>query len=49
MSLNKMNYEIREMQPSDGEKVIEIFQEGIDGGNAPGGLLEEQLLVKLDG
>ena len=29
-----MNYEIREMQPSDGEKVIEIFQEGIDGGNA---------------
>ena len=29
-----MNYEIREMQPNDGEKVIEIFQEGIDGGNA---------------
>lgn len=29
-----MNYEIREMQPCDGEKVIEIFQEGIDGGNA---------------
>ena len=29
-----MNYEIREMQPSDGEKVIEIFQEGINGGNA---------------
>lgn len=29
-----MNYEIREMQPGDGEKVIEIFQEGIDGGNA---------------
>ncbi|HOB24495.1 MAG TPA: N-acetyltransferase family protein [Kaistella sp.] len=29
-----MKYEIREMQPSDGEKVIEIFQEGIDGGNA---------------
>ena len=29
-----MNYEIREMQPQDGAKVIEIFQEGIDGGNA---------------
>ena len=29
-----MNYEIREMQSSDGEKVIEIFEEGIAGGNA---------------
>jgi L-amino acid N-acyltransferase YncA len=29
-----MNYEIREMQPQDGRKVIEIFQEGIAGGNA---------------
>lgn len=29
-----MNYEIREMQPEDGAKVIEIFAEGIAGGNA---------------
>ena len=29
-----MNYEIRTMQPEDGEKVISIFQEGINGGNA---------------
>lgn len=29
-----MNYEIREMLPTDGEKVLEIFQEGIAGGNA---------------
>ena len=29
-----MNYEIRPMQAEDGEKVIAIFQEGIDGGNA---------------
>ena len=29
-----MNYEIREMLPEDGEKVLEIFQEGIEGGNA---------------
>lgn len=29
-----MNYEIREMIPEDGEKVIEIFQEGIEGGNS---------------
>jgi len=29
-----MNYEIREMTPEDGEKVIEIFQEGIEGGNS---------------
>ena len=29
-----MNYEIREMLPHDGEKVLEIFQQGIDGGNA---------------
>ncbi len=29
-----MNYEIRIMQPEDGEKVISIFQEGINGGNA---------------
>lgn len=29
-----MNYEIREMQPTDAEKVIEIFEEGIAGGNA---------------
>lgn len=29
-----MNYEIREMQSSDGAKVIEIFEEGIAGGNA---------------
>jgi len=29
-----MNYEIRPMQAEDGEKVIAIFQEGIEGGNA---------------
>ena len=29
-----MNYEIREMQPDDAAKVIEIFEEGIAGGNA---------------
>lgn len=29
-----MNYEIREMLPADGEKVLEIFQQGIDGRNA---------------
>ena len=29
-----MNYQIRPMQPEDGEKVIEIFEEGIAGGNA---------------
>lgn len=29
-----MNYEIRQMLPTDGEKVLEIFQQGIDGGNA---------------
>ena len=29
-----MNYEIREMLPADGEKVLEIFQEGIEGKNA---------------
>ncbi len=29
-----MNYEIRTMLPEDGEKVISIFQEGINGGNA---------------
>ena len=29
-----MNYEIRAMLPDDGEKVIEIFEEGIAGGNA---------------
>lgn len=29
-----MNYEIREMLPADGEKVLEIFEEGIAGGNA---------------
>ena len=31
---NKMNYEIREMLPEDGTKVLEIFREGIEGGNA---------------
>lgn len=30
----KMNYEIREMRPEDGAKVLEIFSEGIEGGNA---------------
>ena len=29
-----MNYEIREMQSEDAAKVIEIFEEGIAGGNA---------------
>lgn len=29
-----MNYEIREMQPEDGARVLEIFQQGIDGKNA---------------
>lgn len=29
-----MNYEIREMLPTDGKRVLEIFQQGIDGGNA---------------
>lgn len=29
-----MNYEIRDMLPEDGAKVIEIFEEGIAGGNA---------------
>lgn len=29
-----MNYEIREMLPSDENKVLEIFQQGIDGGIA---------------
>lgn len=29
-----MNYEIREMLPTDGAKVIEIFEEGIASGNA---------------
>ncbi|MBC7556953.1 MAG: N-acetyltransferase [Chryseobacterium sp.] len=29
-----MNYEIREMQPEDGEVVLKIFQEGIDSDNA---------------
>ena len=29
-----MNYEIRAMLPDDGQKVIEIFEEGIAGGNA---------------
>lgn len=29
-----MNYEIREMQPDDGEVVLKIFQEGIDSENA---------------
>ena len=29
-----MNYEIRPMRPEDGEKVLEIFQQGINGGNA---------------
>lgn len=29
-----MNYEIRDMRPEDGEKVIEIFEQGIAGGNA---------------
>lgn len=29
-----MNYEIRPMRPEDGARVLEIFQQGIDGGNA---------------
>ena len=29
-----MNYEIREIQPEDGEVVLKIFQEGIDSDNA---------------
>lgn len=29
-----MNYEIREMLPEDGTRVLEIFKQGIEGGNA---------------
>ncbi len=29
-----MNYEIREMQPTDGAAVLEIFRQGIESGNA---------------
>ena len=29
-----MNYQIREMLPEDGTRVLEIFKQGIDGGNA---------------
>lgn len=29
-----MNYEIREMLPEDGVRVLEIFKQGIEGGNA---------------
>ena len=29
-----MNYQIREMLPEDGARVLEIFKQGIDGGNA---------------
>ena len=29
-----MNYQIREMRPDDGTRVLEIFKQGIDGGNA---------------
>ena len=29
-----MNYQIREMQPKDAERVLRIFEEGIEGGNA---------------
>ena len=29
-----MNYQIREMLPEDGKRVLEIFKQGIDGGNA---------------
>ena len=29
-----MNYEIREMLPKDGASVLEIFKQGIEGGNA---------------
>lgn len=29
-----MNYEIREMQPQDGSRVLKIFQQGIDSKNA---------------
>jgi len=29
-----MNYEIRVMQPEDAAKIIDIYQQGIDGGNA---------------
>ncbi len=29
-----MNYEIRGTTPKDGAQVIEIFQQGIDGGNS---------------
>ena len=29
-----MNYELREMVPEDGKRVLEIFQQGIDSGNA---------------
>jgi phosphinothricin acetyltransferase len=29
-----MNYQIREMQPEDAERVLKIFEQGIEGGNA---------------
>lgn len=29
-----MNYQIREMQPKDAERILKIFEEGIAGGNA---------------
>ena len=29
-----MNYELREMLPEDGAQVLQIFEEGIAGGNA---------------
>ena len=29
-----MNYQISEMLPEDGTRVLEIFKQGIDGGNA---------------
>ena len=29
-----MNYQIREMLPEDGTRVLEIFRQGIEGGNA---------------
>ena len=29
-----MNYQMREMLPEDGTRVLEIFKQGIDGGNA---------------
>ena len=34
LKLLDMNYEIRAMAPDDAQRVLDIFKQGIDGGNA---------------